>query len=108
MRRGQKGKRLKRERENSPRPTDNFFPSSPFPLLTFSPFFDAHLAQCARRVAPIFFDLDEEFEIDAVADQALDVAARLGADLFEARAAAAYDDAFLRGALDIDGAEDAR
>src|SRR5215208_7282650 len=69
---------------------------------------DAHLAQGARRVAPALLDLDEEFEVDLVSDQPLDVAARLRADLLEARAALADDDALLRRALDVDGAVDAR
>src|SRR5919202_4220509 len=77
----------------------------PHPL---SLFFNPHLAQRARRVAPVLLDLDEEFEVDAVAEQSLDVAARLGAYLLEARAALADDDALLRGALDVDGAVDAR
>src|SRR2546423_13689317 len=67
-----------------------------------------HLAQRARRVAPALLDLDEEFEVDASADQSFDVAARFGADLLEARAPFADDDALLRGALDVDGAVDAR
>src|SRR5205085_4676629 len=67
-----------------------------------------HLAQRARRVAPALLDLDEKFEVDAVADQSLDVAPSLRADLLEARAALADDDALLRWALDVDGAVDAR
>src|SRR5919202_4614230 len=76
----------------------------PHPL---SLFFNPHLPERARRVAPVLLDLDEEFEVDAVADESLDVAARLGADLLEARAALADDDPLLRGALDVDGAVDA-
>src|SRR5947209_6501772 len=71
-------------------------------------FFYPHLAQRTRRVAPILFDLDEEFEIDAAAREPFDVAPSLRADLFEARAAAPDDDALLRRALDVDGAEYAR
>src|SRR5918998_3765793 len=71
-------------------------------------FFDAHLAQSPRRVAPALLDLDEEFEVDLVPQQALDVAARLRPDLLQPRAALPDDDALLRRALDVDGAEDAR
>src|SRR5215210_2195019 len=82
--------------------------TSSFILPPSSFLLDAHLAQRPRRVAPARLDLDEEFEIDLVADEALDVAARLRPDLLEARAALADDDALLRLALDVDGAVDAR
>src|SRR5256714_10771006 len=73
-----------------------------------SPFFDSHLIEDAGRVAPVLLDLDEEFEVDAVPDQAFDVAARARAYLAQTLAAAAYDYFFLRGALDVNRAVDAR
>src|ERR687889_1474239 len=82
--------------------------NSSFRVHRSSLLFDAHLAQGARRVAPALLDLDEEFEVDLVADETLHVAPRLRAYLFEARAAAADDDALLRLALDVDGAVDSR
>src|SRR5437764_3008061 len=69
---------------------------------------DAHLAEGAGRVTPALLDLDEEFEVDAPSDEALDVAARARADLAQTLAAAAYNDFFLRGALDVNRAVDAR
>src|SRR5947209_9526046 len=70
--------------------------------------FDAHFTQGAGRVAPVLLDLDEEFEVDAPSDEALDVAARARANLAQTLAAAAYDDLFLRGALDVNRAVDSR
>src|SRR3712207_2431986 len=67
-----------------------------------------HLVERARRVAPALFDLDEEFEVDLVAEQVLDVLPRLRAYLLYARAALAYHDSLLRLALDVDGAVDSR
>src|ERR671927_131725 len=77
-------------------------------LLQSASLLDAHLVQRARRVAPALLDLDEEFEVDPVPHEPLDVLPRGRPYLLEARAALPDDDALLRRALDVDGAVDAR
>ena len=59
-----------------------------------------HLVERALAVAPVGFDLDEEFEVDAMAQQFFYVAAGARARLFDPLAAAPDDDLLLRGALD--------
>src|SRR2546423_10408183 len=63
--------------------------------------FDSHLVEGAGRVAPVLLDLDEEFEVDAPPDEALDVAAAARAAGAPTRAAAAPDDLFLRGGVPV-------
>ena len=46
-------------------------------------------------LAPVFVDLDEEFEEYLLAEESLKVLARIGADAFEGNAGAADEDTFL-------------
>src|SRR6185369_6075015 len=51
-------------------------------------------------VAPIFFDFHKQFEVTAMAQQVLDLAARTRADVFQTTGAFADDDLLLRSSFD--------
>src|SRR2546429_1277576 len=71
------------------------------------PFADAKLVKQTHLVTPARFNLDEEFEMAAFAQQLFDVVPGARADLFELCAAMTDDDFLLALTLDEDGAIDA-
>ena len=66
----------------------------------------AELAELVLTVTPVGFNLDEEFEVDAFAEECLDILAGLATDTLERCALMADDDAFLRLAFHIDYGHD--
>jgi hypothetical protein len=62
----------------------------------------AEVAELLVGVAPVLIDLDEGLEEDALAEESLQVAARLGGNLLESLALTADDDALLLIALHVD------
>src|SRR5205085_5567645 len=67
-----------------------------------------YFVERAFTVAPVRFDFNEEFQVDAMTDEAFDVLTGARAYLFNPCATAPDDDLLLRRALDDDGATDAR
>src|SRR6266571_250792 len=69
---------------------------------------DSQFIQHLRPLAPVCFDLYEQFEVAAMPQQLFNLAARAYPNLFQALTAAANDDLLLRSPLDEDGAVNAR
>src|SRR5205085_10217073 len=69
---------------------------------------NAEFVEGALVVAPVLAHFDEEAQKDVATEQLFNVAARTGADLFQARAAFADDDGAMRRPFDIDQTVDAR
>src|SRR4051794_37152072 len=63
---------------------------------------EAGAAELGGVALPVLGDLDEQVEVDLLAQHRLDLLAGAGADVLEARAGAADDDRLLRRALDED------
>ena len=66
----------------------------------------SELAELIFAITPVWLDFDEEFEVDALAEEFLDVFARLGTYAFEHCALSADEDAFLAVALYVDYGHD--
>ena len=66
----------------------------------------AELAELVLAVAPVFLNLDEEFEEDLLVKEFLDVVARLDADLLDLLAPLADQDTLLGITLDVDDGHD--
>src|ERR1044072_2835102 len=72
------------------------------------PIADAHVIEDVLLVAPVCFNLDEQFEMAAMAEQFLDVVPRAHADLLQTLGAVTNDDLLLGFTFDEDRAVDAR
>src|SRR5215204_4804625 len=66
------------------------------------------IVEIALAISPVLDDLNEELKINLCTDQFFDVRPRFRTDLFEFRSAFPDDDPFLRVALNVDRAVDAR
>ena len=62
----------------------------------------AKVVKLFLRAAPVFVNLDEHLEVDALAEELLESLACLCAHLLQGHALVSDDDAFLRVALNID------
>src|SRR6266478_578547 len=69
---------------------------------------DSHFIQQMGALAPILFDLNEQFEVTAMAQQIFNIVTRTDADLFQPLRSVADYDLFLRVSLDEDRAIDTR
>src|SRR5438552_8165855 len=69
---------------------------------------DSKVIQKVFAVAPVIFNLHEQFQMTTMAEHLFNVSPRVHADLFQARRAVANDNFLLRSSLDKDRAIDAR